>query len=392
MPTKNRYWFVIVLVISALLLVFTWPVLSSLDESPHVSSASAQQGCTTLVDPKEIPAPALIDFDDLPNGQVIDTSYQTSHGVTFGETDTTEVIISNKISGPQSMPNVAINNDLTRNGGPIVIRFDKPRTHVGFWIGNGERINANLFAYDANGSIICELFEIAVPGPLSKFIGLADPEGRIAKIDLDYLDPAFSETIDDLYFSPKPGASPTRTPLPTWTPVPSPKPTLGPDPTPTPLVPMYAYKPPAVVVSQPLVVLPDLSIHGIEITQGIQCFDTSKGDPTCTNNSLPMVAQKDSTARIYLKYSALTGSSMNNVPVRLFIQANGIWYQANATGKATTTLNQANSDSANVYFNVNFSNDVQVDFYAFVDPDGVISEFDETNNRFPAAEDTYITL
>ncbi|UCH58630.1 MAG: hypothetical protein JSV61_10455, partial [Anaerolineales bacterium] len=91
MPTKNRYWFVIVLMISALLLVFTWPVLSSLDESPRVYSASAQQGCTTLVDPKEIPTPALIDFDDLPDGQVIDTSYQTSHGVTFGETDTTEV-------------------------------------------------------------------------------------------------------------------------------------------------------------------------------------------------------------------------------------------------------------------------------------------------------------
>ena len=50
---------------------------------------------------------------------------------------------------------------------------------------------------------------------------------------------------------------------------------------------------------------------------------------------------------------------MNNVPVRLHIFANGVEYIANATGKATTTLDHSKSDSADIYFNVNFSNDVR---------------------------------
>ena len=79
----------------------------------------------------------------------------------------------------------------------------------------------------------------------------------------------------------------------------------------------------------------DLSIHGVEITQGIQCFDTSKGLSACSDNSLPVVAKKDSTARIYLRYSGAAGS-MANVPVRLHIFANGVEYMANASGKATT--------------------------------------------------------
>ncbi|MGW8251518.1 MAG: hypothetical protein ACWGO1_12810, partial [Anaerolineales bacterium] len=52
--------------------------------------------------------------------------------------------------------------------------------------------------------------------------------------------------------------------------------------------------------------------------------------------------------------------------------------------------NQENTDSANVYFNVNFTNNVMVDFYAVVDPDNVISESNESNNRYPASG--YITL
>ncbi|HBY95194.1 MAG TPA: hypothetical protein DEP84_14765 [Chloroflexi bacterium] len=129
---------------------------------------------------------------------------------------------------------------------------------------------------------------------------------------------------------------------------------------------------------------PDLSIFGIEITQGVQCFDTSKGLAGCADNSLPVVAKKDTTARIYLKYSGIL-SSLNNVPVRLHIFADGVEYIANATGKATKTLNQANSNDAKVYFNVNFSNDVPVSFYAEVDPDHTISETNESNNRYPAS-------
>ncbi|MCA9998926.1 MAG: hypothetical protein KDE56_24355, partial [Anaerolineales bacterium] len=142
-------------------------------------------------------------------------------------------------------------------------------------------------------------------------------------------------------------------------------------------------------IAIPTVQLPDLSIHGIELTQGVQCFDSSKGIGNCPDNSLPVVNKKDATARIYLKYNSGPNSSMNGVPVRLHIRANGVWYEANASGKATTSINQANSDSADVYFNVNFANDVVVDFYAVVDPNNNIAESNESNNRYPA--NGYIT-
>ncbi|MEO7911400.1 MAG: hypothetical protein ABIV47_17275, partial [Roseiflexaceae bacterium] len=131
----------------------------------------------------------------------------------------------------------------------------------------------------------------------------------------------------------------------------------------------------------------DLTIAGIEITQGVQCFDTSKGLASCANNSLPVIAKKDSTARIYLKCTnlILASCAKSNVPVRLHIFANNVEYIANALGKATPSINQATHDDAEIYFNVNFSSDVPVSFYAEVDPNNAISELNESNNRSPAS-------
>ncbi|RME82815.1 MAG: DNRLRE domain-containing protein [Caldilineae bacterium] len=205
-----------------------------------------------------------------------------------------------------------------------------------------------------------------------------------------------------LYYTSREGKNPPRliidcgrqppTPTPTLTPtatqVPTNTPTPGATPTPTPPVFTAPYLP---VYVEPYFLYPisDLSIHGIEITQGIQCFNTARGLASCPDNSLPVVTKKSTTARIYLKVSGLF-SAMNNVPVRLYIRANGVWYQANATGKATTSVDQTKKDSADVYFVVNFSNDVPVDFYAVVDPNDTISETNEGNNRYPASG--YITL
>ena len=257
------------------------------------------------------------------------------------------------------------------------IDFDSPKTHVGFYLGNGDPQGtvALVTAYDVQNAIVCQVRQIPVASAHTNFFGFYDPSGSIRRIAIDYGSTTLSESIDDLYFSPAPGASPPRRPDPTWTPVPPPTATPGPTPTPTPVVPMYAFLPPNPQIIQPVLLKPDLSIHGIEITQGIQCFDTSKGLASCGDNTLRVVDKKDSAARIYLKTSGIY-STYNNVPVRLFIRANGVWYSGNATGKATTAINQANSDSANIYFNVNFSNDVVVDFYAVVDPDHLISEIE----------------
>ncbi|MCB0122258.1 MAG: hypothetical protein KDE58_08455, partial [Caldilineaceae bacterium] len=218
------------------------------------------------------------------------------------------------------------------------------------------------------------------------------PTATSAAIDTATATPTATATATAM-----PSNTPTDTRLPTNTATPTNTPVVSPTPTNTPLFvagPIVAvpYFPPAVItaIAIPTVQLPDLSIHGIELTQGVQCFDSSKGIGNCPDNSLPVVNKKDATARIYLKYNSGPNSSMNGVPVRLHIRANGVWYEANASGKATTSINQANSDSADIYFNVNFNNDINVDFYAEVDPNNVIAETNNNNNRYPA--NGYITL
>ncbi len=149
-------------------------------------------------------------------------------------------------------------------------------------------------------------------------------------------------------------------------------------------LPLYPFVRP--IVLQPINLPGDLSIFGIEVTQGMQCFNTAAGLASCADNSLPVVAKKDAAARIYLRYVPTLGAAVKSgVPVRLHIFANGVEYIANATGKATSAIDQSANDSANVYFNVNFNSDVNVTFYAEVDPGNVIVETNEGNNRFPAS-------
>lgn len=389
---KPTFWLVM-LAIALAMAIFVAPALAGasgrISQSRPAAPAPQQPlQCTTIKGPDEIPAAALINFDDLPNAAVIADHYRPTFGVRFEKTDITQAIIyGNEPAEAASPPNVAINNAIFPNTSanvPMNIFFDEPKTHVGFYLGNGETIQpiALLTAYDVAGAVLCQARLAGVPEPHTAFIGLSDPDGRIASVSLTYGDTALSESIDNLYFAPRRGIPPTRTPVPTWTPVPTAVPTSGPAPTATPLVPAYSYFPVKPVVFQPILSY-DLSIQGIEITQGIQCFDTSKGLATCPDNSMPVANKKDTTARIYLKISGVL-TSLTNVPVRLHIFANGVEYIANTSGKAVTTINQANRDAAEVYFNVNFTNDIPVSFYAEVDPNNALSETNETNNRYPA--------
>lgn len=182
--------------------------------------------------------------------------------------------------------------------------------------------------------------------------------------------------------------SATASPTPSPTPTPTPAPTHTPTPTPSPSGPPFKYFPlnvgPLLNYVAPFTVLDDLSIFGIEVTQGIQCFNTSQGLSGCPDNSLPLVAQKDTTARIYLKYGGSAGSKAG-VPVRLHLFANGQEYIVNTFGRARKTLDQSVTDNANVWFNVNFVNGTDVSFYAEVDPNNTYAELNENNNRFPSS-------
>ena len=80
------------------------------------------------------------------------------------------------------------------------------------------------------------------------------------------------------------------------------------------------------------------------------------------------------------------------MPVRLHIFANGVEYIANALGKATPSINQATHDGAEIYFNVNFSSDVPVSFYAEVDPNNAISELNEIEQPLPGQRHLHAQL
>jgi hypothetical protein len=388
----------ILLPISAVIIAVLFllsPIMSLISPGQVPSVASAQQQCISFTDPGKIPAATLINFDDLLDGTVIGDHYRPTFGVSFVDMQQAQVkTYGGAPENAHSRPNVAINDPFpggSNAGVPIVINFDEPKTDVGFYVGNGQgaQLTALMTAYDVTGAIICQMRQFPVPIAHTTFMGLSDPDGRIVTVSLDYGQNEIAESIDDLYFAPRRGIPPTRTPMPTWTPVPTSTPLPGPSPTPTAVVPMYSYSP-VMMPYAPLLFSGDLSIHGIEITQGIQCFDPSNGLAACPNNSMPVVNKKDTTARVYLKYSSANGGSRTNVPVRLYIRAANVWYQFDASGKATGSIDQTKSENANIYFNVNFSGAVSVDFYAVVDPNNAYVETNEANNRYPAAG--YITL
>lgn len=181
------------------------------------------------------------------------------------------------------------------------------------------------------------------------------------------------------------GATPTPTPAPSPTP---------PPPTPTPHVPPFAYLPynrPFADYLAPFLNFEDFSIFGVEFTEAIQCFDTSQGLSGCPDNSLPLVNQKDAAARIYIKYSGQAFSKAG-IPVRLHLFAAGKEYIVDTAGTAYKTIRRDASDIASVWFNVNFTNDVDVSYYAEVDPNNIYPELNENNNRFPATGTNTITF
>ncbi len=174
-------------------------------------------GCYEIFRPEEIPAPALISFDDLPDATAIDTHYQASHGVTFyNGKDTRVITYADRPADPTkalSAPNVATNDAVfpeTSANKPMTFRFDLPKTHVGFYMGNGESagLPGAMVGYDAAGNVICQITNTPVPEEFKEFIGMYDPAGRISIVTLNYGNSMLSEAINNLYFAPFAGGGP----------------------------------------------------------------------------------------------------------------------------------------------------------------------------------------
>jgi CSLREA domain-containing protein len=86
-------------------------------------------------------------------------------------------------------------------------------------------------------------------------------------------------------------------------------------PQPDPVVPLAqpSPPPPAPTPGPPVV---DFYIERVEVTQAIQCLDTSQGYTKCPDNSLELTAGKLTAVRVFVGCKGCSGSSIN-VPVRL---------------------------------------------------------------------------
>lgn len=357
-------------------------------QSANATRVSAQTApCVQIADPREIPAPRIITFDDLANNTILNTQYQAGYGVTFpggqGSVPTIHTVSPNDPDTPASPPNVARNVPIPGvPKTPLVVNFTFPRTYVGVFLGNGGMLPtgapvvASVTAMDASGGPLCT-FRITVPLPHTAFYGVYDSAGRIASISINY--GAFnSESIDNLYLAPGANYN-SRKQQPTWTPVPTLVPTEGPLPTATPVLPvfpLYAYKIP---VSQiPVFFIPNFGVWNIEITQGVQCLN---GQPAgCADDSLPLVLSKSTVVRIYVR-AMDSHSYYSNVPVRLHLLAFGKEYIFNGTAKSTSSLNQNNHDAAEFYFTVYSGAISSVGVWAEIDPDHIYAS---STFRYPA--------
>lgn len=173
------------------------------------SGVTLQNPCQELFSPADIPAAGVLTFDDLSEAATIENYYAALYGVRFENGQTTRAITYGlEPDKAESRPNIALNDAIapgTSAGVPFVITFTEPKTHVGFYMGNGETQQPSglLTAYDAAGRLLCRAAN-TVPEPHTEFIGLYDAYGRIASIHLDYGNTTLSESIDNLAFAPNP--------------------------------------------------------------------------------------------------------------------------------------------------------------------------------------------
>jgi putative cell wall-binding protein len=144
---------------------------------------------------------------------------------------------------------------------------------------------------------------------------------------------------------------------------------------------------PAVFALAPFV-SQNLAVRGVEVTQGIQCYDTSAGLTGCADNSLRLVKDKYVSARIYLRYVNVLQDTRPNTRVRFHVRVKGSgqpFQTVDAWGNATKNLDRLDAATPYVNFKVyGGGGNVTIEYFVTVDPTNVLSESNESDNRFPA--------
>lgn len=405
----------------SLLLVFAylstsyhWPAVTqprqlyARDNTPLIT-------CPALTSAAAIPTPTLINFDDLAVDTIIGESYKPSFGVAFENNGLKQSKVMTFTDGITTT-NVAVSfitPSPTNNDRRLLITFDSAKSHVGLLVGNGEPVVpgangviATLIAYDAQGSEICRVSNGPVSATtLAPFIGLRDPFGQIRAIAIDYGASTQAVTIDELRFTyDAQSITPTPTNTPTATNTATPTVTRTPTPTRTPF-PLVApttnpYKDLPLQQKEVPFFVNDLAIWGVEVTQGMQCYDTSSGLSNCANNALGMAARKKTVVRVYPRYIGQITDA--EVPVNILVElcvndtpTSQSCYGVYNEGIATTKFQRDRVDlSAEFSFFTEVFGDAPLPVLvrAEIDPNNEHKEQDETNNKFPLNGPTHFTV
>jgi len=185
----------------------------SLELDTRVPYPKGPTPCALITDPSEIPSPATINFDSLPDEQIVGTSYNSKYGVTF--IGPKAEALTSPFSA-RSVPNVAFSPWIAVAATMIKISFSSPASHVGFYAGNTSRAAAEALttAWQVIPGIpdvkICESRITLPPESLDTFIGFYDPANRISRVELSIPQTTNPVILDDLQFRSSASGAPTE--------------------------------------------------------------------------------------------------------------------------------------------------------------------------------------
>lgn len=137
----------------------------------------------------------------------------------------------------------------------------------------------------------------------------------------------------------------------------------------------------------------DVFVRGVEVSQGIQCFDQSSGYTSCPDNSLQLISGKQTVVRVYLGCTGCAGQTLYNLDVDLDWIPNKATigaYGAMLGGQTSSitgfnlplgqTLAQLRAKADNTANFILTPSGMGLTLRATVDPDNAIPETNENNN------------
>ena len=129
----------------------------------------------------------------------------------------------------------------------------------------------------------------------------------------------------------------------------------------------------------------DITIKDVEITQGIQCLDTSTGVTGCADNSIPLVRGKSTVLRVFPQVNMVGGALPNvSVDAVLVMESPGSGSRRSLNGPIRLKADhkrQNINDTLNFRLPQDWTGYSSVDLYVEINPEGTLPETNRENNR-----------